>query len=86
MLENPCVICGEADITVLEFDHCKGDKRGNIAELIGNGNSWQVVEEEIEKCQVLCANCHRRKTAIDQQWFVLEYLEKRFGAMGKVVS
>lgn len=66
LLENPCVDCGELDIIVLEFDHVRGDKRGNVSIL--KRSSLKAVKEEIEKCEVRCANCHRRKTAKQFGW------------------
>ncbi len=60
---NPCIKCGESDPVVLEFDHRKTDQKiESISNLILN-SSWKRIETEIEKCDVLCANCHRRKTA-----------------------
>ena len=60
--EHPCVDCGEADVVVLEFDHVKGIKKGNISAMMQQGFSWEAVLEEINKCEVRCANCHRRAT------------------------
>lgn len=60
---HPCVDCGEPDVVVLEFDHVRGQKSGRLATMIANGGSWAKIEEEIAKCDVRCANCHRRKTA-----------------------
>jgi len=54
---------------VLEFDHVRGTKSGNISEMMRGGFSWKRVLEEIEKCEIRCANCHRRKTAVQFQWF-----------------
>lgn len=65
--ENPCVDCNEADIVVLEFDHQR-DKKYNVSSLL-RGHSLETIKEEIAKCVVRCANCHRRKTARDQSWF-----------------
>lgn len=58
---HSCVQCGEADPIVLELDHIV-NKRKNISDMIRN-HSWRSIRYEIKKCQVLCANCHRRKTA-----------------------
>jgi hypothetical protein len=69
LLEHPCVDCGEADIRVLEFDHVRGVKVSEISQLVALGCSWRKIEEEIEKCVVRCANCHRRKTVVDRGWY-----------------
>lgn len=61
LAEHPCVDCGEGDPVVLESDHLR-DKEF----CIGKGfwdRSWQSVLDEIAKCEVVCANCHRRRTA-----------------------
>ncbi|MBI3888359.1 hypothetical protein HY311_01045 [Candidatus Nomurabacteria bacterium] len=67
--ENPCVDCGESDITVLEFDH-KGKipKFKAVSSLMRSRYSLIRIKEEINKCDVRCANCHRRKTAKDFKW------------------
>lgn len=61
--KHPCVDCGEADPVVLEFDHLR-DKVKEVTVLALAGNSWQAVLAEIEKCEVVCANCHRRRTSM----------------------
>ena len=63
-----CVDCGIADPVVLELDHVRGDKEFNIADKVFM-YAWSRVLREIEKCEVRCANCHRRKTARDFKWF-----------------
>lgn len=62
LLEHPCVDCGLTDIVVLEFDHI-ADKVGDVSTLAGSGRTWARITAEIEKCEVRCANCHRKKTA-----------------------
>ena len=62
---HPCVDCGEADPVVLEFDHQK-DKELEIANAVKQGWSIERITKEIMKCQVRCANCHRRKTVKDR--------------------
>ena len=58
---HACVDCGEPDPIVLEFDHL-GDKSFNIAKGLRD-RSWDALVAEIAKCDVVCANCHRRRTA-----------------------
>jgi hypothetical protein len=58
---NPCADCGELDPIVLEFDHT-GEKKFNVSAGIRDRN-WQTVLDEMAKCEVVCANCHRRRTA-----------------------
>src|SRR5438309_822971 len=59
---HPCIDCGESDVVCLEFDHVRGEKIRAIAAMIGSF-SWGAIERELNKCDVRCANCHRRKTA-----------------------
>ena len=55
-----CLHCGESANVVLDFHHRDGTtKEFGIAEGLRR-YSWQRVLDEIEKCDVLCANCHRR--------------------------
>lgn len=61
--KHPCVDCGETDPLVLEFDHVRGEKKYNIADIIRTYGGWRTIMSEIEKCDVRCANCHRRATA-----------------------
>lgn len=59
---NPCVDCGETNTIVLEFDHVGDDKDFNISDATRKGYSMTKIKEEIAKCEVRCANCHRKKT------------------------
>ena len=63
LASHPCVDCGEADIVVLEFDHVIGEKHKAISVLVQNAASTRRIAQEIAKCEVRCANCHRRRTA-----------------------
>jgi superfamily II DNA helicase RecQ len=64
-----CADCGEPDPIVLEFDHINPtNKLDNIGTLISRGVSKKVLEEELDKCEVVCANCHRRRTAKQYNW------------------
>lgn len=53
-----CVRCGFSDYRALEFHHLdRSTKSFNISESF----TWSFgkIQEEIEKCEILCANCHR---------------------------
>ena len=65
---HPCVDCGESDPVVLDFDHVRGQKTESVTRMLMAGYSTKTLLKEIEKCEVRCANCHRRKTARTQGW------------------
>lgn len=66
--QNPCVDCGENDPIVLEFDHVQ-EKFFGIATAVANGMRIEKIAEELAKCEIRCANCHRRKTAKQLGWY-----------------
>jgi hypothetical protein len=72
---HPCVDCGEADPLVLEFDH-RRDKEFTIGR-DWITRPWAEVLAEIEKCEVRCANCHRRRTAQTRGYLRLRLAENR---------
>jgi hypothetical protein len=58
---HPCVDCGEADPIVLEFDHREpSEKSFSLSD--ARRLSLSKIAAEIAKCDVRCANCHRRRT------------------------
>ncbi len=56
-----CFDCGVSNHIVLDFDHLR-DKKYIISRMVHDGFSWKAIKREIEKCQVVCANCHRIRT------------------------
>lgn len=68
---HPCVDCGETNPAVLDFDHLR-DKVTDISSMVRAGATWSLIEEEIGKCEVRCANCHARKTARQFGFYRLE--------------
>ena len=58
---NKCIDCGESNPLVLEFDHVK-EKSHNISDMVNGSYSIAAIKEEIRKCEIRCANCHRIKT------------------------
>lgn len=63
--KHPCVDCGEQNPVVLEFDHIQ-DKLCDVSNLLAR--PWKLLEAEIAKCEVRCANCHRIVTAKRAEW------------------
>lgn len=69
-LERGCADCDEHDPTVLEFDHVAG-KTAAVSSLVKNSAGWDRILAELDRCEVVCANCHRRRMARragDQRW------------------
>jgi hypothetical protein len=61
--ESGCVDCdGKYPYFMLQFDHVGDDKLYNVAKLTGEHSSRKRVFEEIEKCEVVCGNCHSVRT------------------------
>lgn len=56
-----CADCSENNPIVLDFDHIR-DKKYNISRMVHDGFSWKAILKEIEKCEVVCSNCHRLRT------------------------
>lgn len=65
---HPCVDCGETDVVVLEFDHRDPASKRSEVSVLAVHKPWHIVLAEIEKCDVRCVNCHRRRTAAQFQW------------------
>ena len=63
LLAHPCVDCGEKNPVVLDFDHVKGKKKDAVTKLASSLYSIRKIKSEISKCEVVCANCHRVRTA-----------------------
>ena len=58
---KPCIDCnGTFPFHVMDFDHVRGLKRFNVGEM--GTHSLQAITDEIEKCDLICANCHRIRT------------------------
>jgi hypothetical protein len=55
--KSVCSKCGFNDSRILEFHHINGEKKFSIS--LGLFKPLKELKEEIEKCIVLCPNCHR---------------------------
>lgn len=61
LLGGKCQNCGISDSRVLDFDHIDPASKEMLISQRYN-LPIGVLEEEVRKCQLLCANCHRIKT------------------------
>ena len=66
--DHPCVDCGEGNLLVLDFDHIRS-KRWSISYMVSCGFPWATIVDEIKRCEVRCANCHRIKTARERGYW-----------------
>jgi len=59
-----CTICGESDLRCLEFDHvCPHTKHFCISSGAYHNYPLRQIWRELDKCQVLCSNCHKKKSS-----------------------
>ncbi len=59
-----CTRCGESAPACLDFHHRDPDtKRMAVNEMVTHGYSPAEIRDEIQRCDLLCANCHRREHA-----------------------
>jgi hypothetical protein len=70
MKEKPCTDCGQTyPWYVMDFDHREGvDEQFDIAVAVRRGVAVPRLLAEIEKCDLVCANCHRIRTARRAGW------------------
>ncbi len=61
--KSGCIDCGNKSLVhdQLDFDHVRGSKVSGISAMI-RSYSREDVFKEIEKCEIVCANCHRLRT------------------------
>lgn len=60
-----CNRCGEDHPATLDFHHRYGPKSFSLAKVGTYGWGHDKIEEELDKCEVLCANCHRKEHFAD---------------------
>lgn len=59
---SPCTDCGKNfPHYVMQWDHLK-DKRGDVSRMVQDGLSLETIQKEIDKCELVCANCHCIRT------------------------
>lgn len=58
--EHPCFICGEQCVPCLDFHHAGDNKEASISQIPSRMWKLPKIQAEIDKCIVLCSNCHRK--------------------------
>lgn len=59
---TPCLDCKKNyPFYVMQFDHVRGVKTGNIARIYQRLGQ-KALDEEIAKCDIVCGNCHAERT------------------------
>lgn len=65
-----CSLCDERDFKCLEFDHLDPTtKKLAISKMVSGGYSTKTIFKELQKCRILCANCHKKHTANQFGWY-----------------
>lgn len=67
LLGGVCVVCGTPDR--LHFDHINMDRKDRqhaISQMLLR--DWDVISEELKKCQLLCISCHAKKSVTERGW------------------
>ena len=59
-MNQSCEICGETHYACLEFHHTNANKESAVSTMVAKGYPINEIVKEINKCQVVCANCHRK--------------------------
>lgn len=58
-----CIDCGEKyPYYMLDLDHISNDKSFNLSAYRNHTHNIEIIKAEIDKCEVVCANCHRLRT------------------------
>lgn len=61
---KPCADCGrEFPPVAMDLDHVRGTKFRNVASLVSGAYRLELIRIELDKCDVVCACCHRIRTA-----------------------
>ena len=86
-MNTPCVDCGRITLTA-EYDHIKDTKSYNLSRaFMVKGMTIEQVKEELAKCELRCAECHRIKTHIRQNSWLSQFIvAERNGTIDQLLS
>lgn len=70
MKNVPCADCnGKFDPCVMDFDHIDPSKKKANIGVLARRSDMKHLMEEISKCEIVCANCHRLRTKRKGHYF-----------------
>lgn len=83
VMGNKCYVCGYfRSKNALELHHLiPSEKEFNISESLKIPKKWEIIENEIKKCVLLCVNCHREvhdnilTFKIENEKIIFKYIE-----------
>ena len=59
--KDPCLFCGEDEKVCIDFHHIDDNTKSfEVAQAISKYRNFDIIQQEIDKCVCLCANCHRK--------------------------
>ena len=77
---NECEICGLKrntidDLEMFDFHHIdRSNKSFELGDKIEDRN-WETIKKELDKCMMLCANCHRKQHLYTRNQDIVEFAE-----------
>lgn len=63
--QQPCTDCKKVyHPCAMDFDHVRGAKVAGLSWMVRRNRPAELIKEEMAKCELVCANCHRLRTFI----------------------
>ena len=75
-----CTKCGQNHPATLDFHHIVKDESNRQVNKLTSSGKYLAAREEIKKCMVLCANCHRIHHHEERQAKKLKHKKKKSGS------
>lgn len=69
--DKQCVDCSDNRPVVLQFDHRDPEQKEYQISRMLRSYKWETILKEIDKCDIVCANCHAIRTAKQFGWYKL---------------
>jgi hypothetical protein len=77
-----CEVCGYFNkdfLSVLQFDHLDPTTKNNtISQMVRDSYPLAEIEQEIKKCRMICANCHRLHTIKQYNYMSYSWMQDKY--------